>query len=329
VASETFPGATVIIPVKNEERTIADTIESVLNIDYPNYKVIVVDGGSTDRTVHIAREYPVKVIQVEDSTPGQGRNLGIRNSSGEIIAFIDGDCRAARAWLKNAVALLREDSIGGVGGPAMPHSEAKYLSKALLNVMSTFFASAGSTLFRRYKKQKEVNNVPSCNAVYRREVLEKAGLYSEQLRFCEDVDLNYRIRAKGYRIVYSPNVTVEHDWKGFSLGSVFRLMLKYGAGRAIAAKKCRHLFSLSYSVPSIALLCALSLLLLSLSYDGVFLFVLEFLVLSYLALALASASLAACRFKDLKMVPLATVTYVLAHVGYATGFILGAVRRHS
>ena len=325
---EKTPKVSVILTVKNEERTIGNAIESVLKIHYPSYEVILVDGGSEDRTISIAKQYGVKVIQTRDSTPGQGRNVGIRISSGKVIAFIDGDCYVARNdWLKNAVSLLRQDDVGGVGGPIVSVDQDTSLSKTLLDVLSTFFANGGSPQFARYSEQREVKSISSCNSAYRRDTLEKAGLYSGDLRFCEDADLNHRIRKLGYRLIYSPDVVVKHDWKVRSLKSLFQYMLKYGAGRAVADKKYRYLFSLFHVVPCLALICLCLLLLLSFVFGGPFIYASLFLIVSYGALAFISAFLAAYRFRDKKMVVLAPATYFLAHVGYALGFVLGLFSR--
>lgn len=327
---EKTPKVSVILTVKNEERTIGRAIESVLGIDYPDYEVIVVDGGSEDQTVAVAKDRGVKVIQTKDSTPGQGRNVGIVNSSYPVVAFIDGDCYVERKdWLKNGVDLVRQGDIGGVGGPVTPFSEAPYMSKALMGVLSTFFANAGSAQFARYEEQREVESISSCNAVYRREAIEKAGLFAEDLRFCEDADLNYRIRTLGYRLVYSPEMTVEHDWKVYSFSSLFHYMFRYGAGRAVAVKKHPYLFSLLNAVPSIAFICMSFLFLLSLGFGGIFMYVTLLLVSSYFALSFISAFFVAYRFKDIKMVLVAPVTYVLVHVGYAIGFISGLFSRNA
>lgn len=319
-----MPKVSVILTVKNEERTVGHAIESVLRIDYPNYEVIMVDTGSEDQTVRIAKQYGIKTVQVNASTPGIGRNVGIRNSSGEIVAFVDGDCYVCRKdWLKSAVDLLRQNNIGGVSGPVISSSQGAYISKVLLDVFSTFFASAGSASFSRYKKQKELKSLPSANAIYRREVLEKVGLFSEDLKFCEDTDLSYRIRKAGYRLVYSPNIVVEHDWKVHSFKSLFHHMLKYGAGRAVAVKKHHYLFSFFHAVPSFALICLSFLLLLSFLYKGSFMYATVLLVSSYGVLAFVSAFLVAYRFRDIKIMVVAPITYVLVHIGYAIGFILG------
>jgi glycosyltransferase involved in cell wall biosynthesis len=325
---EKEPKVSVILAVKNEERTIGHAIESVLKIDYPNYEVIVVDGGSEDQTVTVMKNHNVKVIQVKDSTPGQGRNVGVVNSSSSVVAFIDGDCYVkSKDWLRNSVDLLRQRNIGGVGGPVIPFSEASYMSKALMDVLSTLLANAGSAQFARYGKLREVKSISSCNAVYRREVIERTGLFAEDLRFCEDADLNYRIRESGYRLVYSPEVVVEHDWKVHSFTSLFRYIFRYGVGRAVAGKKHPYLFSSLHAVPSLALFLISFFFLLSFTFGGIFVYAALLLVSSYCALAFISALFAAYRSRDTKMVLVSLVAYVLVHMGYAIGFILGLFRR--
>jgi glycosyltransferase involved in cell wall biosynthesis len=328
---EKTPKVSVILTVKNEERTIGHAIESVLRLNYPNYEVMVVDGGSKDQTVDVAKNHGVRIVQTKDSTPGQGRNVGIVNSSHPIVAFVDGDCYIERKdWLRNSVDLLiQEKDIGGVGGPVTPFSKASYMSKAFMNVLSAFFVNAGSAQFARYEKQREVKSISSCNAVYRREAIDRAGLFAEDLRFCEDADLNYKIKKLGYRLVYSPKMTVEHDWKVYSFSSLFRYMFRYGVGRAVAVKKHPYLFSLLNAVPSIALVCISFLFLLSLVFGGIFMYATLLLVSSYCALSFISAFFAAHRFKDIKMVLVAPVTYVLVHVGYAIGFISGLFGRNA
>ena len=181
---EFAPCVSIVVPVKNEGKRINETLESLAKIDYPCYEVIIVDGGSTDDTINIAKKFPFKIVQTSDSTPGQGRNIGIKNSLGEVIAFTDGDCMPEKNWLKNAVSHLKFKDVGGVGGPMTTCDKSSYKSKTILNVLSTFFANAGSTNFVRYKELRAVKNIPSCNAIYHRRVLEEAGLFSDDLRFC-------------------------------------------------------------------------------------------------------------------------------------------------
>jgi glycosyltransferase involved in cell wall biosynthesis len=324
VLKEYTPCISIVVPVKNEEKRINATLQSLAKIDYPNYEVIIVDGGSTDDTINSAKEFPFKIIQATNSTPGQGRNIGVKNSSGEVIAFTDGDCMPEKNWLKNALSYLKCKGVGGVGGPMVANDKSNYNSKTMLDVLSTFFANAGSTNFARYKKLRAVTNIPSCNAIYRRKVLEEAGLFSDDLRFCEDVDLNHKIRKNGYRVIYSPNVVVKHNWKVDSFFSLFRFFFKYGAGRATACGKNQHLTSLLHMFPSLCLISTLFLLASSI-FAAFFGLLAIIIISSYLILTVFFGFLCFLQFKDLKMIVIAPITYISTHFGYALGFISGLI----
>jgi len=322
--SESLPHVSIIVTVKNEEKKLKETLEALTRIDYPSYEVVLVDGGSNDGTINIAEKFPIKTIQASDSNPGQGRNIGVENSSGEVIAFIDGDCVPERDWLRKSVESLKCKGVGGVGGPMVPYEKSNHLSKTILNALSTIFANAGSTNFARYKKSKVVKNIPSCNAIYRREILEEARLFSDDLKYCEDVDLNYKIRKKGYCVMYSPDLAVKHNWKVDSFFSLFQFMLKYGAGRAIASRKYRHLASLLHVLPSVCLIFILSLFA-GAAFVNFFGLLAELLIFSYLILSFFFGLLCFYRFHDTKIILVAPITYIITHVGYALGYILGLI----
>ena len=150
------PKVSIIISTKNEENNIGNTLQSLEKLDYSNYDVILVDGGSTDRTIEIAKQYEnLKIFQQIDSTPGEGRNTGIRSSSSDIVGILDGDCIPKADWLKNAVSLLQKENIGGVSGPRISSCYGNSKSRRLLDALSTSFASFGSPVFSRPKDQKE------------------------------------------------------------------------------------------------------------------------------------------------------------------------------
>jgi cellulose synthase/poly-beta-1,6-N-acetylglucosamine synthase-like glycosyltransferase len=321
-----------VIISRNEERSISNTLKSALELDYPIFDVILVDGGSDDQTLEIAHSlstHPngknLKIIPSDDSSPGQGRNTGVEHSSSEIIAFLDGDCYPKKEWLRNAVPLLLSDGVGGVGGPRVTSHRSSYLSRAFLESLAYSFASWGSPVFSKVKDTKEVENIGGVG-VYKKVALKKAGLYSEDLIFCEDVDLDRRVRKAGFRLIVSPDVVVEHDWKVRSVRSLFKHMVKYGQGRSNAIKKKNGLFSPRYMAPSIALVFALLLLPISLFFGGIPLLFTE-LVFSFTGLLLIIASIfVAYDRKDPRMLIIAPITWLITQIGYGFGFLLGLVR---
>ncbi len=105
----------IIIPTLNEEKILAKTIKSLRFLNIVNYEIIVSDGGSSDKTVEIAKKFADKVLVHTNSirqTIAQGRNLGAKNASGDFLVFIDADVHIAdiNNFFKLAIELFREDS---------------------------------------------------------------------------------------------------------------------------------------------------------------------------------------------------------------------------
>jgi glycosyltransferase involved in cell wall biosynthesis len=110
-----MPKVSVVIPAYNAERFIEQTINSVLEQTFQDFEIIVVDDGSTDKTAQIAKSYgsPIRCIQQVNSGVSQARNVGIENSIGEYVAFLDADDLWESAKLEKQVALLDKNrSVG-------------------------------------------------------------------------------------------------------------------------------------------------------------------------------------------------------------------------
>lgn len=111
----------VVIPVYNEERRILHTLKAIYDGSLLPTEIIVVDGGSSDHTVEIVmNSYPdVVLLNNPDKTAATGRNVGILEAHGEIIAFTDGDCLVARDWLRNIAKHFEDTDIDGLGGKVL------------------------------------------------------------------------------------------------------------------------------------------------------------------------------------------------------------------
>lgn len=116
-AIEDLPSISIVIPTYNSEGTLAQCLESILIQDYPREKVevIIVDGGSKDKTMEIARKYQVdKILNNKQKVEEFGRVLGIETSRNEIIAFVDQDnILVSPVWLQKMVKPFKEDEIVG------------------------------------------------------------------------------------------------------------------------------------------------------------------------------------------------------------------------
>src|SRR5207249_10957644 len=152
----------------NAESTMAPCLDSLRDLRYPTYEVVVVDDGSTDRTGHIADEYDdFHVIHQENKGLSAARNVGIAASTGDIIAFTDSDCVVDPDWLHYLVATFLSSGRGAVGGPNLPPPEDSL-------VASCVAASPGGPL-HVLLDDEAAEHIPGCNMAFRRERLEESG----------------------------------------------------------------------------------------------------------------------------------------------------------
>lgn len=183
-ASRNDPLVTVVTPSYNQGRFIRQTIESVLAQDYPNVEYLVMDGGSSDETVTILREYSGRLEWVSKPDRGQASaiNEGWRRGRGEILAWLNSDDTYLPGAIGAAVAhLSREPDDGAVYGEGYHVDEvgrvvARYPTEPFdLDRLSERCFICQPTVFMR------------------RPVVEQAGYLDETLHFCMDYDLWIRI----------------------------------------------------------------------------------------------------------------------------------------
>lgn len=235
---KSFPLVSVIIPVKNEEANIKDCLLSLKRIDWPKEKleVILVDGGSTDRTVELGKKFGARVAFNKKGTVAPGRNVGYKMAKGEIIAFTDADCRVDKDWLKNAFNYFKNKKVAGVGGPNITPGEETNFGKAVGWIFNQGLFAAGSLHARVIDKVCETKSLPGCNSIYKRGVLEKVMPQDENLLTCDETEMNYRIRDLGYKLLYTPDVFVYH-FRRPTLTKLYWQMYRYAIGRLQFGKK--------------------------------------------------------------------------------------------
>lgn len=198
------PTFSIIIPAYNEENIIKDKIANTLSFDYPKGKVeiFVVDDGSVDKTYEISSgEEAVKTLKIKRGGKNKAINSALKIASGEIIVQTDADCFSSR---KDALLKLSENfadpSVGAVtAGINFLPSKSKFISRFL---GEQIIDNEDTRLI-----ESQLDSVASGLGVFlafRRESVSR--LHEKCL--ADDVDISLQVRAKGFRVVYEPELMI-------------------------------------------------------------------------------------------------------------------------
>lgn len=232
------PTVSIVIPVRNEEPFMAACMDSLERLDYPRelIEVVFADARSTDRTAAMARERGYRVADNPGLKISAGRNAGFAASRGRVVAFSDADCVFDTAWVRHAVARLRDGEFGGVSGPTRVPPAQDDFGKAV-GLVFELAGMAGGTVHRdALARATEVDDLPGCNAWYRREALELVMPTDTDLFSNEDVEMNAELRAAGVRLLMAPDVVVHH-YKRSSPRRFWKQMYVFAVGRLQLGKR--------------------------------------------------------------------------------------------
>ena len=220
-----WPAVSVVVCAHDAADTIDDCLTSLAALTYPRVEVIVVNDGSRDETGAIARRYPgVRVIDVPNGGLSAARNVGLGAASGEIVAYTDADVRVDPDWLTYLVQPLLTPDIAGAGGPNVVPADDPWMAQCVAR------APGGPTHVMLDDRIAE--HVPGCNMAFRRDaLLEIGGFNATYLRAGDDVDVCWRLQAKGLRIGFAGAALVWHHHRA-TVEAFWRQQVGYGEGEA-------------------------------------------------------------------------------------------------
>ena len=195
------PVVTVIVPAYNEEKAIGKTVEALLRLSYADKEIIVVDDGSTDRTLEVARSHAkgdlVKVVTKSNGGKWDALNTGIKVAKGEFIVCIDADTLLDQNAVQHLVKHFRDPKIAAVAGNVKVGNRSGVLTK-----LQALEYVVGINLHRRSEAHlQNVTVVPGPIGAFRASVLKEIGLF-EGDTFAEDADITFRILKAGYKTVF-------------------------------------------------------------------------------------------------------------------------------
>lgn len=194
----------VIVPVRNEEESVRALIEGLLGQTLPPHEIVITDGGSVDATREIVEEFisrgaPLKLLREKAALPGRGRNVGVKHSQCEWIAFTDGGNRPAPDWLANLAAKIGDGSaVDVVYGSYEPVVDSFFRECAAIAYVARPIEIEGRLTRSRF----------IASALMRRRVWEEVGGFSEHLRSGEDLLFMQKIDQKAFRAVQAPLAVV-------------------------------------------------------------------------------------------------------------------------
>lgn len=177
----------VIIPTLEEERYIGNTLANLAGFG-PEIETIVVDGGSKDKTVEIARRYADKVFIISVRGISKAKNVGARHARGDILVFLDADVLVSDDFLQKVIRIFQDPNITGATCNIMPTQPKvlEFIYFYLLNLSIRFsIASIPKTRFKFGSRGEFI-------AVRKSEFL-RVGGFNEKIACMEDLDITFRL----------------------------------------------------------------------------------------------------------------------------------------
>lgn len=209
-----------ILPVYNAENFVKKCLISVINQTYPVTEVLLIDDGSTDNTVKIAKnvskksKIPIKIFKKKRlGIKSKLINYAVRKTSSDIVWVLEADAYYHKDYLKNSIKHFKDEKVAGTIGRVHCWEVKTFLDRC-----------REIELALRYKKYRAYTVW-----VIRRSFLDEVGGFDERVRFHDDIILGKEFKKRGYKLVFEPKAKWYHDEKT-SLQAIAKQRLKWGYG---------------------------------------------------------------------------------------------------
>jgi GT2 family glycosyltransferase len=241
-----WPRVSVVVCAYNAADTLGECLASLDALTYPAYEVVIVNDGSKDGTGQLAHEWANaprrsndccfrrRVIDVPNGGLSLARNIGLEHADAEIVAYTDADVRVDALWLAYLVQPFLTSDVVGSGGPNVVPADDPRVAQCVAR------APGGPT--HVLLDDRIAEHVPGCNMAFRRDALRAIGGFNPiYLRAGDDVDVCWRLQARGWRIGFAPAALVWHRHRA-TIRAYWRQQVGYGEGETWLALKHPHKF---------------------------------------------------------------------------------------
>ncbi|MFH1424471.1 MAG: glycosyltransferase [archaeon] len=231
----------ILVPAYNEEEGIARLLDSLLDLDYKNKEIVVIDDGSKDKTYEIASKYKrrgVKVFKKENGGKANALNYGLKHCTGEFIFTIDADCVVDKKTLKKMVRFFKNPEVMAVVPSLRVYKPRKIIERvqAVEYIITSFNRKMLSFM-------QALNVVPGA-PMYRASFFRKHGKFDETT-MTEDLEMGMRMQSKGYKIDFAWDAPVLTKVPK-TMVSLFRQRRRWGYGFLENFMKYRKMVGLKY-----------------------------------------------------------------------------------
>jgi glycosyltransferase involved in cell wall biosynthesis len=204
------PVLTFIIPVRNDEARLAQCLASIARNGHTGVcEILVIDNGSADGSVAVARRAGATVIELPHTPVAEMRNTGAGAAKGTLLAFVDADHILDAGWVAAALETLEDENVTAAGAPYATPGDANWLQRAY------------GRLRPELKGSMQVDWLGSGNLIVRAEAFHRVGGFDTSLETCEDVDLCNRLRLHGFRLIADERLRSVHLGDPATVRAVF------------------------------------------------------------------------------------------------------------
>jgi succinoglycan biosynthesis protein ExoA len=328
---ENLPFVSIIMPVYNERDFLEKSLRSVLAQDYPSHRfeILIADGMSNDGTREIihafSEEHPnFKLVDNPGKIVPTGMNAALQHANGEVIIRVDGHCMIAKDYVYKCVQYLQTGDIDGVGGPMQTIGETP-VAEVIAVAMSSIFGVGGSAFRTTTGKSMLVDSIPF--PAYTKAIIQKAGLYDEELVRNQDDEYNYRLRSMGARLLLAADVQSKYYSRG-SLQKLWKQYYQYGYWKVRVLQKHPLQMRPRQFVPFLlvaAIIFAFLLALFSIISFPAFRIPIIVIIFLYV-LTNITASLWTASKKGWQYLPLLPIAIAIIHFSYGLGSLVGLIK---
>ncbi|MFC1621909.1 glycosyltransferase [Patescibacteria group bacterium] len=309
----------IIIPVRKINDFLVENISHLRRLDYKDFEVIIV--LDKKEKFNFGGDKRFKIIASGKRSPGEKRNIGVKESSGNVVVFLDDDAYPSKRWLREAEKIFNRKGIYALGAPAVTPKNATFLEKMGGRVLESMLVS-GNTVFRHVPQgARKIDDYPSVNLFVKKEVFNKVGGFTKEFWPGEDTKLCLdMVEEMNRKFDYDPRPVVFHHRRELFLPHL-KQVSRYGKHRGQFARifpETSRRFS--YFVPSVFVFGLLFGWAVSVK-------VYICVVITYLVLVFVEAFRAF--FKERKIISLgsAFLGIISTHLVYGINFIIGFMKK--